>query len=109
MIILPFFTNLTGEKLNALKNALDQFVAFNFPMRSDEFPKGTLKHNNYVDCTKKVSIFNKYIIRSQSELCLETLFHRIWNLKREILHSCEAFVFLGYVFIQKLYLQKHTK
>lgn len=79
VIILPFFTNLTGEKLNDLKNALDQLVAFNFPMRSDEFPKGTLKHNNYVDCTKKVSIFNKYIIRSQSELCLETVFHRIWN------------------------------
>ncbi|OXB55687.1 hypothetical protein ASZ78_003819 [Callipepla squamata] len=54
VIILPFFTNLTGEKLNDLKNALDQLVAFNFPMSSDEFPKGTLKHNNYVDCTKKV-------------------------------------------------------
>lgn len=59
VIILPFFTNLTGEKLNDLKNALDQLVAFNFPMSSDEFPKGTLKHNNYVDCIKKVSIFNK--------------------------------------------------
>lgn len=68
MIILPFFTNLTGEKLNDLKNALDQLVAFNFPMRSDEFAKGTLKHNNYVDCTKKVSIFNKCVIRSLSEL-----------------------------------------
>ncbi|XP_071410665.1 DNA-dependent protein kinase catalytic subunit isoform X2 [Pithys albifrons albifrons] len=54
VIILPFFTNLTGEKLDTLKNALDQLVAFNFPMRSDEFPKGTLKHNNYVDCTKKL-------------------------------------------------------
>ncbi|XP_027746012.1 DNA-dependent protein kinase catalytic subunit isoform X2 [Empidonax traillii] len=54
VIILPFFTNLTGERLNDLKNALDQLVAFNFPMRSDEFPKGTLKHNNYVDCTKKL-------------------------------------------------------
>ncbi|XP_072708622.1 DNA-dependent protein kinase catalytic subunit isoform X1 [Ciconia boyciana] len=53
LIILPFFTNLTGEKLYDLKNALDQLVAFNFPMRSDEFPKGTLKHNNYVDCIKK--------------------------------------------------------
>lgn len=59
VIILPFFTNLSGEKLHDLKNALDQLVAFNFPMSSDEFPKGTLKHNNYVDCTKKVSIFQK--------------------------------------------------
>lgn len=79
MIILPFFTNLTGEKLNELKNALDQFVAFSFPMRSDEFPKGTLRHNNYVDCTKKVSIFNECVIRSLSEPCLETVFHRIWR------------------------------
>lgn len=77
MIILPFFTNLTGEKLHDLKNALDQLVAFNFPMRSDEFPKGTLKHNNYVDCTKKVSISNNYVIKSLSELCLETVFNRI--------------------------------
>lgn len=79
MIILPFFTNLTGEKLCDLKNALDQLVALNFPMRSDEFPKGTLKHNNYVDCTKKVSVFNECVIRSLSELCLETMFHRVWN------------------------------
>ncbi|KAJ7402013.1 hypothetical protein BTVI_90061 [Pitangus sulphuratus] len=62
VIILPFFTNLTGEKLNDLKNALDQLVAFNFPMRSDEFPKGTLKHNNYVDCTKKS---NEYAFDTQ--------------------------------------------
>uniref|UniRef100_A0A8C5WDN6 DNA-dependent protein kinase catalytic subunit n=1 Tax=Leptobrachium leishanense TaxID=445787 RepID=A0A8C5WDN6_9ANUR len=31
----------------------DNFVALNFPMKSDEFPKGTLKYNNYVDCVKK--------------------------------------------------------
>ncbi|PKU35877.1 hypothetical protein llap_13819 [Limosa lapponica baueri] len=62
VIILPFFTNLTGEKLDDLKNALDQFVAFNFPMRSDEFPKGTLRHNNYVDCTKKS---NEYTFDTQ--------------------------------------------
>lgn len=55
IIILPFFTNLVGERLHSLKNALDQLVAFNFPLRSDEFPKGSLKYNNYVDCIKKVS------------------------------------------------------
>ncbi|KAH0617728.1 hypothetical protein JD844_016251 [Phrynosoma platyrhinos] len=54
VIILPFFTNLAGERLGDLKNALDQLVAFNFPLKSDEFPKGTLRYNNYVDCTKKV-------------------------------------------------------
>ncbi|XP_072267337.1 DNA-dependent protein kinase catalytic subunit isoform X2 [Pyxicephalus adspersus] len=53
VIILPFFTNLKEEKLNELKNILEQFVAFNFPMRSDEFPKGTLRYNNYVDTVKK--------------------------------------------------------
>ncbi|XP_066480516.1 DNA-dependent protein kinase catalytic subunit [Tiliqua scincoides] len=53
IIILPFFTNLDGEKLCDLKNALDQLVALHFPLRSDEFPKGTLRYNNYVDCIKK--------------------------------------------------------
>ncbi|KFP72380.1 DNA-dependent protein kinase catalytic subunit, partial [Acanthisitta chloris] len=70
LIILPFFTNLTGEKLNDLKNALDQLVAFNFPMRSDEFPKGTLKHNNYVDCTKK---FLDALELSQSPMLLQLM------------------------------------
>uniref|UniRef100_A0A8C0EK33 DNA-dependent protein kinase catalytic subunit n=1 Tax=Bubo bubo TaxID=30461 RepID=A0A8C0EK33_BUBBB len=70
VIILPFFTNLTGEKLNDLKNALDQLVAFNFPMRSDEFPKGTLKHNNYVDCTKK---FLDALELSQSPMLLQLI------------------------------------
>ncbi|KAM9308363.1 DNA-dependent protein kinase catalytic subunit [Gastrophryne carolinensis] len=53
IIILPFFTNLKEEKLAELKNTLDQFVAFSFPMKSDEFPKGTLRYNNYVDSIKK--------------------------------------------------------
>lgn len=44
-----------GERLHSLKNALDQLVVFNFPLKSDEFPKGSLKYNNYVDCIKKVS------------------------------------------------------
>uniref|UniRef100_A0A8B9FQC8 DNA-dependent protein kinase catalytic subunit n=1 Tax=Amazona collaria TaxID=241587 RepID=A0A8B9FQC8_9PSIT len=70
VIILPFFTNLTGEKLQDLKNALDQLVAFNFPMRSDEFPKGTLKHNNYVDCTKK---FLDALELSQSPMLLQLM------------------------------------
>ncbi|NXL64473.1 PRKDC kinase, partial [Chordeiles acutipennis] len=70
VIILPFFTNLTGEKLYDLKNALDQLVAFSFPMRSDEFPKGTLKHNNYVDCTKK---FLDALELSQSPMLLQLM------------------------------------
>ncbi|XP_062426360.1 DNA-dependent protein kinase catalytic subunit [Rhea pennata] len=70
VIILPFFTNLTGEKLNDLKNALDQLIAFSFPMRSDEFPKGTLKYNNYVDCTKK---FLDALELSQSPMLLQLM------------------------------------
>ncbi|XP_068093458.1 DNA-dependent protein kinase catalytic subunit isoform X2 [Hyperolius riggenbachi] len=53
IIILPFFTNLKEKKLSELKNTLDQFVVYNFPMKSDEFPKGTLRYNNYVDSVTK--------------------------------------------------------
>nr|XP_033789602.1 DNA-dependent protein kinase catalytic subunit isoform X2 [Geotrypetes seraphini] len=70
VIILPFFTNLTGDRLNDLKNALDQLVAFNFPLKSDEFPKGTLKYNNYVDCIKK---FLDALELSQSAMLLKLM------------------------------------
>ncbi|XP_061454380.1 DNA-dependent protein kinase catalytic subunit isoform X2 [Rhineura floridana] len=70
IIILPFFTNLVGERLDDLKNALDQLVAFNFPLRSDEFPKGTLRYNNYVDCTKK---FLDALELSQSPILLQLM------------------------------------
>ncbi|XP_063779765.1 DNA-dependent protein kinase catalytic subunit [Pseudophryne corroboree] len=70
LIILPFFTNLKEERLAELKNALDQFVAFNFPMKSDEFPKGTLKYNNYVDSIKK---FLDALELSQSPMLLQLM------------------------------------
>ncbi|KAM4028882.1 DNA-dependent protein kinase catalytic subunit [Anomaloglossus baeobatrachus] len=70
IIILPFFTNLKEERLSELKNALDQFVAFNFPMKSNEFPKGTLKFNNYVDCVKK---FLDALELSQSPVLLQLM------------------------------------
>uniref|UniRef100_UPI00398F68DD DNA-dependent protein kinase catalytic subunit isoform X2 n=1 Tax=Pristiophorus japonicus TaxID=55135 RepID=UPI00398F68DD len=54
VIILPFFTHLPEENLTVLRNALDEFVAAHFPMKSDEFPKGTLRYNNYIDCVKKL-------------------------------------------------------
>ncbi|KAJ6662088.1 hypothetical protein lerEdw1_012553 [Lerista edwardsae] len=70
IIILPFFTNLVGEKLGDLKNALDQLVVLHFPLRSDEFPKGTLRYNNYVDCTKK---FQDALELSQSPMLLQLM------------------------------------
>ncbi|XP_069777633.1 DNA-dependent protein kinase catalytic subunit isoform X2 [Narcine bancroftii] len=54
VIILPFFTQLPEENLAVLQTALDQFVAAHFPMKSDEFPKGTLRYNNYIDCIKRL-------------------------------------------------------
>ncbi|XP_053571003.1 LOW QUALITY PROTEIN: DNA-dependent protein kinase catalytic subunit [Bombina bombina] len=70
VLILPFFTNLTDEHLNKLKNALDEFVAFNIPIRADEFYKGTLKYNNYVDCMKK---FLDALELSQSSMLLQLM------------------------------------
>ncbi|KAG9478931.1 hypothetical protein GDO78_012545 [Eleutherodactylus coqui] len=70
VIVLPFFTNLKEERLTELKNTLNQFVAFNFPMKSDEFPQGTLKFNNYVDCIKK---FLDALELSQSPMLLQLM------------------------------------
>ncbi|MBN3311515.1 PRKDC kinase, partial [Atractosteus spatula] len=53
LIILPFFTNLPESTLAELQRALEVLVASHFPISSDEFPKGTLRYNNYVDTIKK--------------------------------------------------------
>uniref|UniRef100_A0A8C6YCR5 DNA-dependent protein kinase catalytic subunit n=1 Tax=Naja naja TaxID=35670 RepID=A0A8C6YCR5_NAJNA len=103
IIILPFFTKLVGEGLHNLKQALDQFVAYNFPLTSDEFPKGTLKYNNYVDCVKKfldalelsqnstlLELMTEILCRDNKHI-MEELFEI--NFKR-IAKSCERQVLL---------------
>ena len=55
VILLPFFTNLTGGNLEDLEHVLEKLIVSNFPMKSEEFPVGTLRYSNYVDCMKKVS------------------------------------------------------
>ncbi|KAK1332131.1 hypothetical protein QTO34_007817 [Cnephaeus nilssonii] len=53
IILLPFFTNLTGGSLEDLKHVLEKIIISNFPMKSEEFAPGTLQYNNYVDFMKK--------------------------------------------------------
>lgn len=79
-------------------------------MRSDEFPKGTLKHNNYVDCTKKVSILTNTKLETKVNSVLKQCFTASGVKERFLVHvKRSSFVFLGDVFIQKLNLQKHIK
>lgn len=54
LLVLPFFTTLPEEPLAELQKALDALVASHFPMQSDEFAKGSLHRNNYMDCIRKV-------------------------------------------------------
>lgn len=54
LLVLPFFTTLPEEPLAELQTALDALVASHFPMQSDEFSKGSLHRNNYMDCIRKV-------------------------------------------------------
>ncbi|MED6252924.1 hypothetical protein ATANTOWER_019404 [Ataeniobius toweri] len=54
LLVLPFFTTLQGEPLAGLQKALDTLVASHFPMQSDEFAKGSLHRNNYMDCIRKL-------------------------------------------------------
>lgn len=53
--MLPFLTTLPEEPLAELQKALDTLVASHFPMQSDEFAKGSLHRNNYMDCIRKVN------------------------------------------------------
>lgn len=52
--MVPFFTTLPEEPLAELQRALDALVVSHFPMQSDEFAKGSLHRNNYMDCIRKV-------------------------------------------------------
>ncbi|XP_072306662.1 DNA-dependent protein kinase catalytic subunit [Eucyclogobius newberryi] len=54
LLVLPFFTTLPDEPLAELQKALDALVASHFPMQSDEFAKGSLHRNNYMDCVRKL-------------------------------------------------------
>lgn len=54
LLVLPFFTTLPEEPLGELQRALDTLVVSHFPMQSDEFAKGSLHRNNYMDCVRKV-------------------------------------------------------
>lgn len=55
LIMLPFFTTLPSGPLEELQRALEALVAAHFPMQSDEFPRGSLQRNNYMDCVRKVN------------------------------------------------------
>ncbi|XP_062935178.1 DNA-dependent protein kinase catalytic subunit [Cynocephalus volans] len=70
IILLPFFTNLTGDSLEHLKCVLEKLIVSNFPMKSDEFPPGTLRYSNYVDCLKK---FLDALELSQSPILLQLM------------------------------------
>ncbi|XP_056629192.1 DNA-dependent protein kinase catalytic subunit isoform X2 [Triplophysa dalaica] len=54
LVMLPFFTTLPNMPLEELRRALETLVAAHFPMQSDEFPRGSLQCNNYMDCVRKL-------------------------------------------------------
>jgi len=62
--MLPFFTALPSMQLEELRRALEMLVATHFPMQSDEFPRGSLQCNNYMDCIRKVRCLNWIFIFS---------------------------------------------
>ncbi|KAM9839260.1 DNA-dependent protein kinase catalytic subunit [Aulostomus maculatus] len=70
LLILPFFTTLPEEPLAELQTALDSLVVSHFPMQSDEFAKGSLHYNNYMDCIRKLL---DALELSQSPLLLKLL------------------------------------
>ncbi|XP_035316347.1 DNA-dependent protein kinase catalytic subunit isoform X2 [Cricetulus griseus] len=70
IILLPFFTSLTEDRLENLKHILEKLIVSNFPMKSDEFPPDSLKYNNYVDCMKK---FLDALELSQSPMLLQLM------------------------------------
>ncbi|XP_016054399.1 PREDICTED: DNA-dependent protein kinase catalytic subunit [Miniopterus natalensis] len=84
IIILPFLTGLTGDNLEDLKRVLEKIIVSNFPMKSEEFPPGTLRYNNYVDFMKK---FLDALELSQSPMLLQLMTEILCREQRHIMED----------------------
>ncbi|KAK2858626.1 hypothetical protein Q5P01_003246 [Channa striata] len=84
LLVLPFFTTLPKEQLAELQRALDALVASHFPMQSDEFAKGSLHRNNYMDCIRK---FLDALELSQSPLLLKLLARILCQDRKHIMED----------------------
>lgn len=52
--LLPFFSSLTGDRLQELRHASEKLIV-SFPHEVWRVSPRTLRYSNYVDCMKKVS------------------------------------------------------
>ncbi|TSL34570.1 DNA-dependent protein kinase catalytic subunit [Bagarius yarrelli] len=84
LIMLPFFTTLPSGSLEELQRALEALVAAHFPMQSDEFPRGSLQRNNYMDCIRK---FLDALELSQSPLLLKLMTKVLCRDKKHIMED----------------------
>ncbi|XP_062849596.1 DNA-dependent protein kinase catalytic subunit [Trichomycterus rosablanca] len=84
LIMLPFFTTLPTGPLEELKRALEALVANHFPMQSDEFPRGSLQRNNYMDCIRK---FLDALELSQSPLLLKLMAKVLCRDKKHLMED----------------------
>ncbi|XP_051572291.1 DNA-dependent protein kinase catalytic subunit-like isoform X3 [Myxocyprinus asiaticus] len=84
LIMLPFFTTLPSMPLEELRRALEILVASHFPMQSDEFPRGSLQCNNYMDCIRK---FLEALQLSQSPVLLKLMARVLCRDKKHIMEE----------------------
>ncbi|XP_056317923.1 DNA-dependent protein kinase catalytic subunit [Danio aesculapii] len=84
LIMLPFFTALPCMPLEELRRALESLVATHFPMQSDEFPRGSLQCNNYMDCIRK---FLEALQLSQSSVLLKLMARVLCRDKKHIMEE----------------------
>eukprot|EP00069_Balaena_mysticetus_P017385 bmy_10601T0 len=82
--LLPFFANLTGGHLQELKHVLGKLIVSNFPMKSEEFPPGTLRYSNYADCVRKLL---DALELSQSPVLLELMTEMLCREQQHVLEE----------------------
>ncbi|KAF4022262.1 hypothetical protein G4228_013963 [Cervus hanglu yarkandensis] len=82
--LLPFFSSLTGDCLQELRRTLEKLIVSHFPMRSGEFPPGTLRYSNYVDCMKK---FLDALELSQSPMLMELMTEILCREQQHVLEE----------------------
>nr|XP_012645481.1 DNA-dependent protein kinase catalytic subunit isoform X3 [Microcebus murinus] len=90
VILLPFFTRPTGGHLEDLRHVLEKLIVSSLPMKSSEFPQGTLKYNNYVDCMKK---FLDALELSQSPILLQLMTEILCREQQHVMEELFQFTF----------------
>ncbi|XP_071960307.1 DNA-dependent protein kinase catalytic subunit-like [Antedon mediterranea] len=102
--VLYFFTQVPEPHLTELKESLDEFVTYNFPLSSTEFNVGTTKHNDYITALNKLLTA---LVFSGSMMLLQVIIIVVCREEKHVHENCIQETFAA--FIKRLQPEEQEK